>query len=330
MFGEFLSSFSNTCSPLFVTSALTSLFTGERQRTLQNATSEEQRLHREYLDAKRQEFEEHRFETDVRERRLSQERGRAYLAIEANRRLKNAHDLAEFQHFDKKCWPLTLDIATVWDIHRALNPAVPVPLTVMVARPNSDAIQFNVEYVNIINALQCDAKELGDIDVYSNPWKATVNNAGGLAQNMNIHHIMQGLPTLIITPQLIADKLCFDISVWSLGNGAVQHLSIFEMPYDKSDIPALKEKVKNVLLAITGSVRDSYVAIEHCRPATLPDRFAYRFAQYPDIQEQILAPQYGDLCKICEKGQQTLALMAPSERETVHGSLRNFIFEGRG
>ena len=326
MLPELLSSFSDSCSPLFMTSALTSLYAGERQRTTQYKNTEEQRAHREYMEAKKQEYEDRRFSVDVFSRRIAQERGRTQFILESKHRLENARSHAEFQHFSTHCWPLEINIATIWDMQRSMNPNVPAPITVILSRPNATAAGLIGEYSNITNSLKEYTRELGDIDFLEDPWKAAANNAGGIAQSINIHHVMQGYPTLIITPQLIAEKLYFNITFWSFGRGlgSIQHQSIFEMNYDYANLPVIKAKVKDVLLAITGSVRDSYVAIEHHRPATLPNCFGKRLMEHQDIREKILAPQYGDLQKLCSGELNTPVLADSSEQRKLRDSLQNF------
>jgi hypothetical protein len=289
------------CSPFFITSAASSVVFGEMNRHKQLETTEETLEFKEQINAKKQEFEDKKFNAELAFKREMLELGRYYQAIETETANKSRKQRTEFQYFIANCWPIDLDVFTVlkWNRENMIDHNGIAPLRVILSRPSQNTDKLNSEdYRNMCHSLLTNAKELNNIHVLEYSWKEAQNNIGGLAQSMNIHYIMQGIPALVIIPQLIENTLYFEASMWSFGKGlgSFSHRSLFSMPYNKDDYnEELREKIKTVQFAIMGVVRDAYMMMEfHC-PAALSSCMD-KIKSYPDVKSFVLN-EYSSMLK---------------------------------
>ncbi|MDR3245922.1 MAG: hypothetical protein LBT50_05760 [Prevotellaceae bacterium] len=76
------------CSPFFISSAISSMWFGEKNRNMQFETTEERIAFQERMNLIRQEFEDAKFDKELFFRRESIELGRIYQQIEAKKVLK--------------------------------------------------------------------------------------------------------------------------------------------------------------------------------------------------------------------------------------------------
>ncbi|GHT34560.1 hypothetical protein FACS189434_10920 [Bacteroidia bacterium] len=292
-------SFFGSCSPFFISGAVSSMLFGELARKKQFETTEEGLAFKEHHLQLQREFEDKKFNEELRSKRELLELGRFYQQIESKKNFDNDKKIIEFREF-QSYWPLEIDIQAIWnqDIYSINNRQ----LTVILSRSNSIAKRLNaqLEYSNMCESLSKYADEVHNVRMKGAIWKDAANNIGGIAQNMNMHYIMQGIPTLVITPQLLNEKLHFDASIWSygLGLGSFCNRSMLSMDYNDTDFDKLKAKIKLAQLAVMGLVRDNFMRIEFQCPATLPDVIVKEKAleQCPDIK-QFLVEGYLDLEK---------------------------------
>jgi hypothetical protein len=324
----FTDTFAATCSPLFATSALTSLFIGERNRGSEKERTAANLASRRQLEESKRRYEDEKFDADLAQRRLTLEQGRAYQIIESKEKLDSQTATVQFRHFLQNCWPLKLDIYTIWNLDEIFAAHATVPLTVILSRPNAAAGRdFYDDTPNLAEHLADRAAELGDIKVIKDAWRDTPNNTGGTAPGLNIHHVMQGRPTLLITPQWIAGTLYFDATLWSFahGLGSLLHRPLYQTPCaNPADYPALKPKIQAALLAITGTVRDAYATLEHHKPATL-HKLTTEFTDHPEISTQILAKQYTSLHAQLNTRPELTRLASPSELTHLNNSIKTFL-----
>jgi len=315
------------CSPFFISSAISSVWFGEKNRNIQLETAKEKMAFQEHINKIKQQFEDKKFEQELRFKREMLEMGRFYQKLEAKRSFESEKKRLEFKYF-KTYWPLETDIQAVWNEKIfSQNNAM---LTVILARYNS--IKANDDYSNTCDDLEKHKEDLHNIDVKHGAWKFSLTenvnyNIGGVAQNMNVHYIMQGIPTLIITPQIIGETLCFDASIWSFGHGlgSFFNKSMFSMPYEEKNYGELKEKIRFVQLAITGIVRDNFMMIEFNSPATLPLVInKEKLVKFPDIQ-QLLLKQYTELQNQIISNPEYKSLCSNKEIDDMQNSMNKSI-----
>jgi hypothetical protein len=284
-----------TCSPFFLSSALTSLVFGEinSNNTLKNAGSNME-FKRELCKIKEQ-FEDEKFVKELFNKRNSIEKGRAYQLKESKNSFETQKQTVEFGFFQRNCWPLTLDIQTVWS--KLSEDKKVVPMLVILTKPNKKAVNIGNDYVNLCHALKNSTDNLGAIDTPLIPWNEKVVFTGGVSQSMNIHHIMQGLPAVIISPQLIHNTLNFNVSMWSFQRGLGSFISktLLSLPYDDKEYSTLSNKIKQAQFLIAGVVRDAYMLMEYRKPATLPTTIKDEVATYPQDFKEFLSEQYTDI-----------------------------------
>lgn len=315
------------CSPFFFTSAASSAWFGELGRVAQFENTQDSLELKKQLNEKRKQFEDEKFAAELGYMRKKLELGRQHQVIATEKMINNRKQLVNFNHFLTKCWNpvLNLDIATVWDYAKRNKTIVErneiVPLRVILSRPNT-AEGRTSDNDKMDDLLSENAKELGNIDVLKYAWKPVNDNFGGMARSMNIHYIMQGIPTLIIIPHLVEDALHFEASMWSFGGGlgSFSHRFLFSMPYNENDYAAvLKEKIETVQFAIMGVVRDAYITMEFQRPATLSG-FMDKIQQYDDIQAFVF-DEYRSMQRQIESNKKLHMLCSESELKEMNDSL---------
>ena len=285
------------CSPFFISNALSSMLFGEINKDTQLTNTVEQIAFKKQMNLARQKFEDEKFSSELSFKREMLETGRIFQQIEAKRSFENEKKKIEFNFFESY-WPLKIDIHAIWNenIFSKSN----ANLTVILARYNSP--KANNDYSNTCDELERCSEKLHNVTFKHSAWKLAEqvnvnNNIGGIAQNMNVHYIMQGIPTLVISPQIVGDILYFDVSIWSFGKGlgSFHNQSMFSMAYDEKNYDTLKEKIRFTLIAIMGIIRDSFMSIEFQKPPVFPYLLEKeKLSKYPDIQQFILS-HYEDL-----------------------------------
>ncbi|MDR3245923.1 MAG: hypothetical protein LBT50_05765 [Prevotellaceae bacterium] len=147
----------------------------------------------------------------------------------------------------------------------------------------------------------------------------------GVASNMNIHYIMQGIPTMVISPRLIDETLYFDASIWLYGQGLGSFInrSLFSMEYNDKNYEVSKEKVRLVELAMMGTMRDNFMMIEYHAPATFPNVLEKaKLEKFPDVRRFIIA-QYQDLQKQLEHNTKYRELCSSTEIGIMQKSIKS-------
>lgn len=308
-----LESLTNDCSPFFITGSISSVFFGEKARKRQIENAEEGIIFRERLHEIKERFEQEKMDTEIRFKRENLELGRYYQQIEAKKSFDDAQKADEFKLF-VNCWPLTYEIRTIWDQVKFFGTTP--ELLVILSKSNDSDMKAGCEYSNACAYLSERTKGIQNIKVLSDPWSLSLKTpVGSMAQNMNIHYIMQGIPTMVITPKRINDNLYFDTSIWNhhRGLGSFTNLTLFAMPYDDT-YEKLKPKIRLVQLAIVGVLRDHFMMLEFHQPACFPlfleqlekdekevlagfpELSEFLVKQYENIKKGFLTPHYKGLC----------------------------------
>ena len=296
-----------------------------RDNQLEN--TEERIAFQKQLTESRKKFEDEKFDQELRFKREMLETGRFYQQIEAKKSFDSEKKKLEFNYFESY-WPLLTNIHTVWNENIFSRSGENI--TVILARHNS--ARANADYSNTCDVLEHFSEKLKNINFKHGAWKFAEqvnvnNNVGGIAQNMNVHYIMQGIPTLIISPMVVGDTLYFDSSIWSFGKGlgSFFNRSLFSMPYNENEYDNLKEKIRFAQLAIMGIVRDNFMLFEFQQPPMFPLVVEYeKLKKYPDVQQFILN-QYCELHDQITTNTDFKELCSSQELDKLHSSLQNSI-----
>ena len=315
------------CSPFFISSSISSMLFGKLNRDNQLENTEERLAFQRQLVESRKKFEDEKFDQELRFKREMLEIGRFYQQIEAKKSFNSEKKKLEFNYFESY-WPLRTDIHAVWNENIFSRSGE--NMTVILARHNS--LKANVDYSNTCDVLEHFSEKLKNVNFKHSAWKFAEqvnvnNNVGGIAQNMNVHYIMQGIPTLIISPMVIGDTLYFDASIWSFGKGlgSFFNRSLFSMPYDENEYDSLKEKIRFVQIAIMGIVRDNFMLFEFQKtpmfPLVVEDE---KLKKYPDVQQFVLV-QYRELREQITTNTNFKELCNSQELDSLQGALQSSI-----
>lgn len=317
------------CSPFFFTSAASSAIFGEMGRAAQFENTQESLEFKKQLNEVKKRFEDKKFIAELGWMREKLELGRKHQVVATEKMHNNRRHMIDFNYFSTNCWNpiLGLNIAKVWD-YAEKNRAViekneVVPLRVILAHPYLKNITAD-DCRKMDDLLSGNAKQLGNVDVLKYAWKSGIGNFGGMARGMNIHYIMQGIPTLIIIPNLVEDRLYFEASMWSFGGGlgSFLHRFMFSMDYNENDYEnVLKKKIETVQFAIMGIVRDAYITMEFQRPATLPC-FMDEIQKYDDVHAFVL-DEYRSMQRQIDSNKKLRMLCSEHEIEIMNNSLQS-------
>jgi hypothetical protein len=313
------------CSPFFISGALSSSVFGEMARNEMGKNSKEGLKFKEKLFEVQQQFGKEMLDVEILAKRENMELGRLYQQIETQKSFENAEKRQEVEFFVKKeLFPLTYTIETILDRVQNIGNALP-QLSIIVAKSNVPEISG--DYHNNCAYLSEWQTEIPNIDLMRNAWKQSAK-AGSVAQNMNVHYVMQGLPTLIITPKKLNDQLFFDASVWNYrrGLGSLIHLSMFNMPYDDT-YDKLKDKIRLAQLAVMGIVRDSFMMLEFHQLPCLPhalQKEQKKLDEFPELK-QFIVDEYRKIDNNIQKQPEYKELCTGKEWSNMQHSIRESI-----
>lgn len=190
----------------------------------------------------------------------------------------------EWQFFLQN-WPLTVAPTVIRDeaYISKIGDSKVVALRIILAKSQDE--YFNkfvlpsVEH-NLQNFVNKNYPQMGShpIVYYSSGWKT--NSSSGGAAYSNLRYALNGLPTLIITPTVINEKIHIDVAIWGLGSQTSYQDTLFTLPFKRVVIDnnkvdnvyceALAESIRLHFNYITGWIADSYYLIEYNLMPLLP------------------------------------------------------------
>lgn len=206
---------------------------------------------------------------------------RQYRQAESAKMFDQQLKAIELQSFIKKYWPLApaLPYIILKKIEQSKYSNRPLPLNVVllhapllppkVAPMAIKAHSKDFEtYKEIERKLGISLRILGDVKLHKDSCINT-DFVGGNANMMNIHFLMGGLPTLVISPKYNNEgKMIFNAAVWEAQ--AIRPLirPLFSISYEpliaERDDEYFKqaiEKIETALTVIIGATRDSYMLL---------------------------------------------------------------------
>ncbi len=286
----------SVCSPFFFANAIKSLAFGKLGARSNEQRSIEGIEYRKKLNTLKEQFEDEQFQCELSANRKKLQLGRLYQNEQALKQFENQKKRVEFNYFKNNCWPLVIDINTIWSLHTKESPIQ--PLTIIVSASN--AINYNKNYNNFCTKLRKALNDIANIHFYAAAWRDEYK--GGMAQGLNLHYLMQGLPTLLIMPYYQDGQMHINVSMWSFSRAGIEsynHYTALSIDYNDKEIsPESELKLGNAMLLVAGVVRDSYMLSEYQAPAILPTLLKERFASLPDSHQEFLMREYNDMLKI--------------------------------
>ncbi len=297
------------CSPFFFTSALMSIVMGEMNMNGQLDQCDSNIIFKKELAKLREQNDDMLLELDIAHNKKNIEQGRIYQIEQSSKEFESIRKLQEFNFFQKQCWPLIEDIGNI--IFANHTESYIQPLTVIVAKSNSAIL--NSDYNDYCANHHRDSKPLAVKTYNSGVWNR--DYTGGIAQGLNVHYIMQGIPTLLIMPYVINNTIQFNTCMWSFskrGLASFNHTTMLTLPFDEKEYKMTNYfslKIQKALFLITGVVRDAYMLNEYQSPTLLPNliqdeiiSYSKEFQDFISLQykamiNQVQTPVFKSICK---------------------------------
>ena len=206
---------------------------------------------------------------------------RQYRQIESAQMFDQQLKTIELQSFIEKYWPLAPALPNIIlnEIEQSKYSNKPLPLNVVLLHaplltPKVAPMAIKAHsrdgeiYKELERKLEINLRTLGDVKFRKDSCINT-DFVGGNANMMNIHFLMGGLPTLVISPRYNNEgKMLFNTAVWEAQ--AIRPLirPLFSISYepliaerDEEYFKHAIEKIETALTVIVGATRDSYMLL---------------------------------------------------------------------
>lgn len=309
-------------SPFFFTSALQSAVFGELGRKNQKELVESNLDFRKRLQKVKDEFSEERLEEQIRYKRETYELGRQYLIQQTILQNDLRTKEIEFQDFiNHGYWPLNCSAYSLLELHNDLLKRSIVPLRVLIAKTEVtafDRAKRDSSYDIFVNKVKDSLSELPNISILDRPWKNASQST--ICDSMNLHFIMQGVPTLLVFPYQIGDQFGIEISMWSFVRGAHSMQSRKILKINSFDATKNIDHVVLALKAAIGMTRDTYMIAEYHSPARFISMIDETILEIGEIRHMIIG-HYSELINAVMKNQEYRSICAHHELEEIVDSL---------
>lgn len=268
----FLSAQGLGCSPLFITSAVLSIFNGRKNRQNSKEIAEQDEKFQKELIRQKEQYQDFK-EAEERAYRLwLREKQREFIRNEASKKLESDLQKQELQMFFKD-WPLQISIKAINEKRKKLSKqGVTASMNIVIGRhyigPANDALSQS--YTQIENYISTSLETLGinQFNVYRFNNSPRVNGGSALA---NIYAMMNCMPTIVIMPSVIGKNNKFAISVgcWTQDSVFPMQRRIFTLDVDMERInkdATYKDKkieeIEHAYVTIASVLNDTYCLLE--------------------------------------------------------------------
>lgn len=285
--------FQNGCGLFWVANSISSTVMGFVNRGLKEKASErnekfqlEMQRAQELTDDKRMQ-EEYAFKRRLLD--LSRQYRSEQTAIQFNNQLKTI----ELKHFLQNSWPLDPRLPYVFlnEIQNGNVVQQPKLNVILMHSPLLPPKKYGANdadrdlYIELeYNITRKDVPYIGNLNyreaaAFKDYERGTVDLYGGNASIMNIHFLINQLPTLVISPHYTNDGIMhFTGAVWEPQAARPFVRSLFNMNYDIYEMERsenyrefMMQKMRASVSVITGAVRDSYMMLTQGKAPTLPN-----------------------------------------------------------
>lgn len=279
----------NGCGPFWIANSITSTFLGEVNRDLQHKIAEENEQFQirmeELRNATQDEIERERIKFQRRKMELTKEfqrRERAKIAQNMDRQIELPFFAAQ--------WPLDLQASTILgqlnnrtdslNVILLRNPLMSSDKGMIVHRENFVIKQEQNMYDCIEDYLADTLPLLKDICYRKEACRKEKNrHADDIISNadiMNIHFLMGSIPTIVILPKFMNDKIYLSAAMWDeqatrpliRSLFAIKHNSTLAYNNEKYRSEIIK-KIYYTIAVIIGTIRDQYAILTWGQKPTL-------------------------------------------------------------
>lgn len=310
----------NGCSPFFFTSALQSTVFGELGRHNQKQLMADNMAFRQEMERLRADFAHEQLDAQMLFRRESYELGRQYLIEQTTTMNENRRTEVEFQFFVEQYWPLAYSAWTALEEQKVLARSKAVmPLRVLIAKTAVscyEAKRPNDSYDKFCKQVRDHLAAIPGIKVEQRPWQNRCQSA--MAEAMNVHYIMRGMPTLLVFPRQTGSGMAVEVAAWSVGSAGMLHGSTVRVP----GLDAVRD-TKAAIAAVNataGMVRDAYMAAVYRAPAQYA-KLAERDIQQLPALEAVVGAHYQALNSAVDSDEAFRSLSTPAELAEIKKSL---------
>lgn len=284
----------NGCSPFFFTSALQSVIFGELGRKNQKEIVKSNIEFKEHLRDIQQQYRKEQLEEQLLFRRESYEIGRQFLIHQTLVHNESRKKQIEFQDFLNNYWPLERTPYSVLEERREyLERKSVIPITVLVAKTEvTNSVMDSTKYGNFCEEIINQLIDLPNVTIEKTPWSKPSQSR--ISEAMNINYIMGGIPTLILFPYQIGNRISIETATWSFRRG------LHSMHHDKFMIVENVENEKiiettiSAAITIIGIVRDAYMLAEYHSPVVFPGLINSSICSIPQLKETMIS-HYEDM-----------------------------------
>lgn len=314
------------CSPFFFTQAAQSAIFGEVARLNQTGLAEGNLEFRERMQQLRDDFSREKSDAQILFRRESYELGKQYLIQQAILQEESRRKMAQFENFCKLYWPLNTDVYTMLKRRRGiLQKSSIVPLKVLVAQTEvssyDDKHPIN-SYSEFCDRINEDFKHISCLDIQMRPWKE--KSKSFICESMNLHYLMNGMPTLLVFPYQQGENFSIEISGWTFAQGGKSMMHYRPLRIMGFDTKGSLEQVVLATKAVIGMTRDAYVMTEYRLPAEYIKNIDEQILLLPEVCN-MLGTHYRDLFKRIKQSDDYQSLCTKHEITEIFGSITNVI-----
>lgn len=274
-------SYAANCGLFWVANSIVSTIMGTTNRSIhEEAAQRNLDFQRELEDARNIAQDEIEAEKIAFKRRVMK-LSRQYRQTESAEMFDQQLKTIELQSFIEKYWPLAPALPNIIlnEIEQSKHSSRPLPLNVVLQHapllpPKVVPMAIKAHskdsetYKELERKLEINLRILGDVKLRKDSCINT-DFVGGNANMMNIHFLMGGLPTLVISPKYNNEgKMIFNAAVWEAQ--AIRPLirPLFSISYepliaerDEEYFKQAIEKIETALTVIVGATRDSYMLL---------------------------------------------------------------------
>lgn len=279
---------SNGCGNFWVANSIASMVMGFFNRGKQDEFAELNREFQEHMQKLSEENQEERLKLEMEFRRklldLSRQYQQEISAEQFDFKLNSVYIDDYLSHY----WPLDNRIpqyvlneskkansGCIQNLHIILlhTPILPVKYGKLLNEEDKEI------YARIEKSIKHDDTQLiGNIEFHEGASKKFTDIRGGNSSILNIHYLMNSIPTLLIAPHYnpITKKMEFNAAVWEPQSSRPQIMPLFEFSHDseliQKDPELLKkteQKLRTAVALVSGVVRDSYMMLTRHSDPTL-------------------------------------------------------------
>lgn len=272
----------------WVANSISSTVMGFANRSIHEKAAERNIEFQNEMEQARIMTEDVKLQEEIAFKRRLMKLSRQYRQVESASAFTTRMKGLELKAFLQKDWPLDTQLPYVLlneiealqtsDSSQSLNvillhsPLLPVS---KYGQPNKDdsVLYRNLEYAILQEDVSCMG--LGDVKFRKDAC-VKIDVTGGNANIMNIHFLMNQLPTLVISPRYHDGKLTFNGAVWEPQAARPMIRPLFSLAYDpniaaedKNYLNKMIDLYHTAVSIVIGAVRDSYMMLSQCKEPTL-------------------------------------------------------------